>query len=82
MLDDMPNEWYMGWVQFHQQFNLAFNRDDLHWGIMIADFRNAHRDEGSPATTAAEVMPYFDQYADDDAFIANLRAFAAQHHKG
>ena len=65
MLAALTIDEYEDWVQFSQLHNIAFNRDDLHWGISIADFRNANRDPSDPTTRPADCMPYFDQFSEE-----------------
>lgn len=65
MLDHLTAGQWADWEQFHQQFHLAFDRDDLLWGVARADFQNANKGENEQAVHPYEVMPYYDQFAEE-----------------
>ncbi len=65
MLAALRIDEYEDWVQFAWVHNIAFNRDDLHWGMVIADFRNANRGDGEMPARPADCMPYFDPFTEE-----------------
>lgn len=66
MLDEMSAGTFINWQRFDRQFNLRHNRDDIHWGMAISDYRNAHKSETEPSIRPVDVMPYHDPFAADD----------------
>lgn len=79
MFEELSAGQYLDWCDFHRQFNLAFDKPDIFWALSIADFRNANRGEGDWETKPFDILPWVDPYADDESFIAGLRAFAEVH---
>ncbi len=70
--EDLTIGQYEDWCQFHAQFHLNLDRDDIHWGISIADFRNANKSEGEMPERPIDVMPYADPF-EDDMSVEDLR---------
>lgn len=65
------------WQQYHRQFNLCFDKTDNFWAMLLAMFRNAHKGESSGDMKPVDFLHWVDQYADEDEFLAQIRAFAA-----
>jgi hypothetical protein len=82
MLEEMPLGWYLDWQRFGNQFNLSIARDDLHWGLWLSMYYNAHKKESAPEKRPCDMMPYYDEYAEDDSFIETMQAAARELHQG
>ena len=65
MLEELSAGQYLDWEQFHRQFNLETNKEDLFWAMHIADYKNAHLPEHEPPFRAIDLLPWIDPYADD-----------------
>jgi hypothetical protein len=53
------------WLRLHAKYNLGLNRDDIHWGMSMAFFVNAHRGEDDLPVQATDLMPYHDPFEAD-----------------
>lgn len=50
----------------HHKYSLSLFRDDIHWAIAIADFRNANREKGELPERPADVSPYMPDPLDEE----------------
>ncbi len=77
LYEELDNGQIGDWLQYHQQFNLEYDKPDVFSAMLISDFRNANKGDGSFDTRPIDLMPWKDPYGDDDAFVAAIHGFAA-----
>lgn len=59
MLDELTAEQYEGWIAWMRRMQPFPNRDDVHWGMLIASI---HNQWAETPKRPVDFMPYHDEY--------------------
>lgn len=80
---DLTAEQLLDWQDFYRKTGFGYDRDDIHWGMAMAMFANAHKKDDCPTNDPRDFMPYFDKFetelTNEDMFRTLKTAIGVNH---
>ncbi len=64
MLEEMTAEQYSDWLAYMRKYHPTTDRDDVHWGLLIAAVENQWAGEGE-RVRPIDRMPYHDRFEEE-----------------